>query len=290
MHICRFRGARQEEMRVLTFAYDDDCFCPEHMEPKRERSVMEWDVEKWELRPKRVPTFEELYVQLNRVEYSPSTSGVATFVNPHNKTVNMKYPHSSIWYNGDEIMERVVKELLPQKIEFIVEVGSMNGGSAIRMALELDKRGLRTVPILCIDPWTGDLNMWLNGVVWDHLGPIGGRGTSYDQFMVNVKGFISDGMSDRHIIPFAVSSNIGARWLQATGFTPNLIYLDSAHEEDETYMELCLYWELLAKGGILMGDDYGWAGVKHDVDRFVADRDLKLNMFGVHYNWWIKKE
>ena len=38
-----------------------------------------------------------------------------------------------------------------------------------------------------------------------------------------------------------VSSVIGARWLQATGFTPNLIYLDSAHEIDETYYELCLH-------------------------------------------------
>ena len=34
-------------------------------------------------------------------------------------------------------------------------------------------------------------------------------------------------------------NSTGARWLQATNFQPNIIYLDSAHEIDETYYELC---------------------------------------------------
>ena len=158
------------------------------------------------------------------------------------------------------------------------------------MAMELDKRGLRDVPILCIDPWSGDLNMWLNRVVWEHLDPRQGRATTYDQFMVNVKDAIhTNKISNQHIVPFAVSSIIGARWLEATKLVPNLIYLDSAHEIDETYMELCLYWNLLPVGGILMGDDYGWPAVRQDVDRFVADKGLKLEMFGVYYNWFIKK-
>merc|ERR550537_466050 len=158
------------------------------------------------------------------------------------------------------------------------------------MASELDKRGLRDVPILCIDPWTGDLNMWLNRVVWEHLGVRDGRPTTYDQFMVNVRQAITEGtISPNHITPFPVSSIVGARWLQATHFTPNLIYLDSAHEIDETYYELCLYYNLLEPGGILMGDDYGWMAVRMDVDRFVKDKGLQLNMFGVYYNWFVRK-
>ena len=59
----------------------------------------------------------------------------------------------------------------------------MHGGSAIRMAMELDKmrdaaagaHDYGNVPILCIDPWSGDLNMWLNRVVWEHLDPKSGR-------------------------------------------------------------------------------------------------------------------
>merc|ERR1719230_1598380 len=159
-------------------------------------------------------------------------------------------------------MDRVFKELGESKIKFIVEAGSMHGGSAIRMAMELDKRGLTEVPILCIDPWTGDLNMWLNRIVWEHLDVRHGRATTFDQFVLNVRKAITDKkISPHHINPFPVSSIVGARWLQATGFTPNIIYLDSAHEIDETYFELSLYWEILPVGGILMGDDYGWEAV-----------------------------
>lgn len=86
-----------------------------------------------------------------------------------------------------------------------------------------------------------------------------------------------------------------------------MIYLDSAHEIDETYIELCLYWRQLRPGGILMGDDYGWPAVRTDVDRFVADFgpngknelavsvdetsgvETPLHMFGVYFNWFVRK-
>eukprot|EP00397_Hematodinium_sp_SG-2012_P055445 GEMP01067683.1.p1 GENE.GEMP01067683.1~~GEMP01067683.1.p1 ORF type:complete len:335 (+),score=56.52 GEMP01067683.1:109-1113(+) len=235
--------------------------CPPRMEPNLIRNALVSDVEVWANRAKKAPTYEELYHQVFNSDWTAEGNVFKSFVNPYQKQSHMDYPHSSIWLKGDQVIDRVIEELKPQTINFIVEAGSMHGGSAIRMATELDKHGLREVPILCIDPWT-----------------------------VNVRAFIEGGMSDKHIVPFAVSSIVGARWLQATNFQPNLIYLDSAHEEDETYVELCLYWDILAPGGILMGDDYGWLAVKNDVDRFVADRNLKLNFFGVFYNWWIQKE
>jgi hypothetical protein len=46
---------------------------------------------------------------------------------------------------------------------------------------------------------------------------------------------------------------------------PLLIYLDSAHEEVETFLEMSLAWRLLPDNGILMGDDWGWAAVSNDV-------------------------
>lgn len=260
------------------------------MQPTMERMRLASDVEDWSKRPKRSPPFRILYAQLYGKMYDDQDNMVMSFPNPYGKKPHMDYPHSSLWLQGDKIMDRVFKELGQKKVDFIVEAGSMHGGSAIRMAIELDKRGLREVPILCIDPWTGDLNMWLNRVVWEHLDIRHGRATTFDQFMVNVRHAIVSGMiAPHHIVPFPVSSVIGARWLQATGFTPTLIYLDSAHEVDETYYELCLYYQLLAPGGILMGDDYGWPAVKVDVDRFVQDKRLELNMFGVYYNWFVKK-
>jgi len=260
------------------------------MSPTLKRMPLVSDSEVFANRPKKAPTFPVLYEQLYGAAYSDDDNVVMSFTNPYGLTAHMDYPHSSMWLEGDKVMDRVFAELGRDGIKFIVEAGSMHGGSAIRMAIELDKRGLRDVPILCIDPWTGDLNMWLNRVVWEHLNVKDGRATTYDQFMVNVQKAITDkSIAPHHITPFPVSSVIGARWLQATGFTPQLIYLDSAHEVDETYYELCLYYNLLEPGGILMGDDYGWEAVRLDVDRFIKDKNLKLNMFGVYMNWFVKK-
>ncbi len=46
---------------------------------------------------------------------------------------------------------------------------------------------------------------------------------------------------------------------------PLLIYLDSAHEEVETLLEMTLAWRLLPDNGVLMGDDWGWPAVSRDV-------------------------
>eukprot|EP00401_Gymnodinium_catenatum_P077468 CAMPEP_0117482412 /NCGR_PEP_ID=MMETSP0784-20121206/13404_1 /TAXON_ID=39447 /ORGANISM="" /LENGTH=335 /DNA_ID=CAMNT_0005276903 /DNA_START=138 /DNA_END=1145 /DNA_ORIENTATION=+ len=288
-----YASAKAELVRLKEKAQNSDALragSEPRMSPTLLRMPLPSDVEVWANRPKKAPTFAELNRQLYGQPSDEERSVVNSFTNPYNLTPHMKYPHSSLWLKGDVVMDRIFQELGLEKVKFVVEAGSMHGGSAIRMAIELDKRGLRDVPILCIDPWTGDLNMWLNRVVWDHLNIHDGRSTTYDQFMVNVQQAIVEGnISPHHITPFPVSSIIGARWLQATGFTPSLIYLDSAHEIDETYYELCLFYDLLELGGILMGDDYGWRSVKLDVDRFVRDKGLQLNMFGVYYNWFVKK-
>ena len=80
----------------------------------------------------------------------------------------------------------------------------------------------------------------------------------------------------------SVTSVTAARWLEARKFMPQLVFLDSAHEPDETYIELCLYWNLLPSGGILMGDDLFWDAVREDVLRFIMERKL-YNNFGFFF-------
>jgi hypothetical protein len=58
---------------------------------------------------------------------------------------------------------------------------------------------------------------------------------------------------------------------------PEAIYLDAAHEQGETLIELQTAWELLASGGLLMGDDWAWAGVRHDVLAFAKQHDADDN-------------
>lgn len=98
-----------------------------------------------------------------------------------------------------------------------------------------------------------------------------GRPRIYDRFMANV---VEAGHADV-IVPVVATSLVGMkvfRGLHNEGRVPTLpqvIYLDSAHEPDETFFELKIAWEILSPGGVLFGDDFGW--VRGDVTRFADD-------------------
>merc|ERR1712150_70693 len=100
-------------------------------------------------------------------------------------------------------------------------------------------------------------------------------------------GIDTNMIGPRHIIPLAVSSIVGARYMIALQLSPDIIYLDSAHEKDETFTELTLYYSVLAPGGILYGDDLTWASVSHDVNRFAVEKNLVLETDG--NTWMLQK-
>eukprot|EP00928_Gymnodinium_smaydae_P092415 TRINITY_DN7628_c0_g1_i1.p2 TRINITY_DN7628_c0_g1~~TRINITY_DN7628_c0_g1_i1.p2 ORF type:complete len:310 (-),score=69.44 TRINITY_DN7628_c0_g1_i1:43-933(-) len=230
-------------------------------------------------RPLNVPTFEDLHERLfniRPVDDDNTTNVVTGFSNPYGLRPNFRsYPHSNLL---PEFFSDLLDILAPEGgPRFVVEVGSLHGHSAIQMGTVLDKLGFDRVPILCIDPFTGDTNMWASYQTDKSVGGWvnirDGRMTVFDQFMANVQFAVSRTLSPYHIIPFHATSTVGARWLDQVGYTPDLIFLDSAHEEDETYMEIGLYYKILTPGGILFGDDYGWPAVAKDVERFVAEHN-----------------
>ena len=50
----------------------------------------------------------------------------------------------------------------------------------------------------------------------------------------------------------------------------DFVYLDSSHDEIETFIEACRMWDVLRVGGIMAGDDYSnFVSVQLDVDKFV---------------------
>lgn len=229
----------------------------------------------YEVRPPIFPSFEDLHEKLFGATYNSSdnqTHIIHSFSNPYNMRPSFNnFPHSNLL---PEFFSNVLDVLYPDGgPRFIVEVGSLHGQSAIQMGTVLDKLGLETVPILCIDPFTGDLNMWASHRTdasvdrWTDVQD--GRMMTFDQFMVNVRFAITRSLGSRHILPLAATSTVGARWLETFGYTPDLIFLDSAHEEHETFLEISLFFNVLLPGGILFGDDYGWPAVQRDVRRFV---------------------
>mmetsp|Transcript_4818 Transcript_4818/g.8656 ORF Transcript_4818/g.8656 Transcript_4818/m.8656 type:complete len:408 (+) Transcript_4818:129-1352(+) len=234
------------------------------------------------------PTFEQLYFLVVNREYDPEQNIWSSFPNAYNLTANFHFPFSNL-HEGD--VDRALT-MLGRPPQLAVEVGSFHGHSAILQAKKMDEKLFVDTPLLCIDPWTGDLGMLLFRDDWDKKLTPGeladGRSTSYWQFMLNVKSQIeAKAIGPKHIIPMAVTSIVGARYLIAVGLTPDMIYLDSAHEFDETFTELTLYYHTLAAGGVIYGDDFLWEAVAHDVKRFAEKQQLQLLTEG--NQWFLQK-
>merc|ERR1712048_856774 len=87
------------------------------------------------------------------------------------------------------------------------------------------------------------------------------------------------------VLPLRVTSVIGMRLLRRleregrVNALPQVIYLDSAHEQGETLLEVQEAWQLLAAPGILFGDDWSWPGVRADVTAFA--HELRLRSFSL---------
>jgi hypothetical protein len=217
---------------------------------------------RFNLQPSTRPAIiEELLAQLYK--------GISPFDAAQQEWIDTGYPHTFI---PTDLIEAV---LSMTKQTFWLEVGSMVGGSAIRTADVIQKLGSDTA-IVCIDPFIGDVNAWSwetkppPGWTWQCLRLEDGRPTIFKRFLANVAA------AGHHcrILPLPVTSSVGIRLLQRLhreeriSSLPEVVYLDSAHEEGETFLELSYAWDILPPGGILMGDDWGWAAVAHDVTKF----------------------
>jgi hypothetical protein len=217
----------------------------------------------WKGRAKSYPTYKGLRHDLFG---ETEVKVLEDFPNFYNKSPSHLYPHTFIKpVHLDEFWGL-------KKPKFVVEVGSFTGGSTVVIGSHMKKFGLTDVAFLCIDTWLGDLNMWLNKAVWDFLDVRNGRPAVFDQWALNVK---AANLTDI-VLPLSTTSLIGARFLKAHNYEIDFLYLDSAHELDETFFELELYWDLMSKGGVLAGDDWNWDAVRIDVTKFAALHELTV--------------
>lgn len=197
-------------------------------------------------------------------------SNISPYTSCEEKYVDNGYPHTNILH---DLLQILFTNIEPT---YIVECGSMIGGSAIKMAKVL-KSCDKSTEIICIDPFTGDVNMWdweKNGGTgkggWRFLRLENGIPTIYKRFLANCKysGF------EHKILPINTTTSVGIKLLQRLFHQkritklPNYIYLDSAHEKHETFIELSLCWNCIISNGILFGDDWGWDAVRSDVMKF----------------------
>lgn len=192
-------------------------------------------------------------------------SNNSPYLSAEHKYCDNGYPHTNILY---DLLHVLFTNIEPT---YIVECGSMLGGSAIMMAVVL-KNNNKSTEIICIDPFTGDVNMWdwERNPGWKFLRLENGIPTIYKRFLANCK---YSGFEDT-ILPINATTSVGIKLLQRLlvqgriSELPNYIYLDSAHEKDETFIELSLCWNCLINRSILFGDDWLWDAVRGDVIKF----------------------
>jgi hypothetical protein len=223
---------------------------------------------------RKVPTFKEISNTLFKCD------------NPYNNYVvpkNIVKPMGYSAHIGKKTTDHITK-MLGHVPTFGVEVGSFIGGSALILGGMLSRNN---GTLLCIDTWCGDINMWLMTKFHETMNKTDGNPKLYDLFMQNM---IRNNLTNS-VIPLRVSSVVGARMLKVLNYEIDFVYIDSAHEAGETFMELMLYHDVVKKGGVIFGDDYhGFPAVKYDVDLFCKHFGYKLTFTGDKDTWIIKKE
>lgn len=198
-------------------------------------------------------------------------SGGDPFKAANLKYVDKGYPHSNL-AKVPQFVDAIMTIMRPS---FWLEIGSMLGGSLIAAATSARRLSVN-VAFVAIDPFCGDVNMWawekgLNARgAWSFLGLEDGVPTIHKRFLANV---VESGLH-RNVIPIPATSIVGMRLLLRLksegriGSLPEVIYLDSAHEFDETFIELKTAWRLLPSGGIIVGDDWSWEAIEAEVTNF----------------------
>lgn len=220
----------------------------------------------------KYPSFAEISFDLFGVKNMYSEKKTTENINV------MPYPA----HIGPKTIKKV-ESLLGREPKFGIEVGSFIGSSATIWGNFMKKNN---GALLCIDTWCGDINMWLRSEFEGTMKKQDGNPKIFDAFLhrIQVENL------ETTVIPLRTSSMVGARILKVLNYKIDFVYLDSAHEAGETFMEVCLFWDLLRQGGVLIGDDYeGFPAVKHDIDIFCKAIGANFSFTGDSDTWVLKK-
>lgn len=170
------------------------------------------------------------------------------------------------WNSTDPIFEKLIEQTKPN---YIIEVGTWLGASAIHMAKITKKLNLNT-KIYCVDTWLGAEEFWtrFKDTSERDLKCKNGYPQVYFDFLSNV---VRHELQDV-IIPVPNTSFNGATILKHYGIKAELIYVDGSHEYDDVKQDIISYTDLLTPNGVMFGDDIRWEGVRKAVDETLKDR------------------
>lgn len=190
---------------------------------------------------------------------------------------------TKLWgWNGDRpIFPKLVEDIKPK---LVIEVGSWMGQSSVNLASSLKRSGLEDSALICIDTWLGSQEHWSDPALRAHMELENGYPTFYKRFMTNVW---NAECADK-VVTLPMPSQVAASYLRGyKHLKADLIYIDGSHAEKDVYDDLTAYWELLAPGGAIFGDDWTWDSVSNAVKAFCAGVGTQYTVHEI--NWIIRK-
>ncbi len=173
------------------------------------------------------------------------------------------------WFGNATQLSKVIDNYKPK---IVVELGSWLGSSTAFIAEKIGCEGI----IYAVDVWeeTPECLSALPNVIGDSKFYFN---TLYQQFLSNMIHL----KHDFHVIPIKTATLSAASLLK---INPNLIYVDASHAEEDVYNDIIAWYEKLAVGGIMCGDDWSWHTVRAGVIK--AATKLKQAIYHEDNFWW----
>lgn len=89
---------------------------------------------------------------------------------------------------------------------------------------------------------------------------------------------------EQFVVPFPSDSHLACHVMLHNKVQADLINVDAAHEYESVLEDMQLWWEVLAPGGVLVGDDIepevNWPGVKKAVKEFCQNHNVTYQVEG----------
>ncbi len=170
------------------------------------------------------------------------------------------------WGSEMPVFKDLIAETQPK---VIVEVGAWKGASTIHMHNTARRLGLDPI-IFSVDFWQDPL-LQADGPVPKNWAD---DTSAYRLFLSNIAAC---GGSE-NVIPVRTWSGHAPALLKQWGITPQLVYVDAGHEDEDAYRDISGNWEILAPGGRMFGHDWPMPGVRSAVLRFSALKGLKFEI------------
>lgn len=157
--------------------------------------------------------------------------------------------------------------------KIIVDVGVWKGQSTACIANILKNHKLDGV-VIAVDTFLGSPEHWN-----EHRGLFNRRHGLPDLYHTFMSNMANAGFAE-YVVPLPQTTSTAASILKRLGIRPSVVHVDAAHEYREAMNDMQDYWEILADGGLLIGDDYddSWPGVVQAAGELAALTDRSIEV------------